>query len=547
MDQCGTSHRETVDIDDMESYMIKNLTYYRSSCKDHDQGRKLCTIPRVPKHIKLANKLLYEPKVLSVGPYYHGNTTLHFMERLKWDCLDYVLKQNTRKKLEDYLTVLESVERKARSCYSEEATMESNMFLRMLLLDGCFIIVYLCGTNALHGNTHKDNGSSSPHLAKQNEIMEHDRTTAESTRGSESSSSPTQSVDVVLIDSGKLRHSYEDPNQSRRDPVMLWYNSHALRDLMLLENQLPFFVVKRIYELLAGEKNVELLTETVCQYVKDNVRKYTTTALELDGKEDFGHLLQLCHKYFRPHIRPQHQQKASNKWFHTLQLKYFKLSYNSEETCFDQQSYCINVDQAPKRWRRAEQYHEAGIEFKRKENDEQNPHSLLDITFYKGEVEMPCLLIEENTACLLRNLVAFEQACPQFGNDLSAYMVLISQLASTPSDVALLARKGIIIHHMRTDDEVSTLFSNLGKNLDFDLSGTYYLKSVCHMMEEYYQNRINRWMAWLWHNHLKNPWLVLAVLAAAVVLLCTILQSLLALLSYLDQIEDTNKAANHDG
>jgi hypothetical protein len=137
-------------------------------------------------------------------------------------------------------------------------------------------------------------------------------------------------------------------------------------------------------------------------------------------------------------------------------------------------------------------------------------------------------------------LVAFEQTCSKFGNDLTAYIAFISQLVSTPRDVALLARKGIIMHHMRTDEEVSSLFSKLGKNVNFDQNRAHYLKSVCLMMEGYYQNRINRWMAWLWHNHLRNPWLVAAVVAAAVVLLCTVIQSLLALLVYFDQITGTN-------
>lgn len=550
MAQCETSGKETVDIDELENYMIRKLTYYQSSYKDHDQGTKFCTICRVKKDMKQADKLLYEPIVLSVGPYYNGNTSLLFMERVKWDCLDYLLKLNTRHKLEDYLTVLESVEKKARSCYYEEVLLESDMFLRMLLLDGCFMIVYLCGTIDLDVNTQQDNSKISFHhgietnehiVAEEKEIIEnaeHDRTRLETTiSGAGSSNSAAQSVEVSMIDSDKPRPSYKDLNQSKNEPILQWYDSQVLRDLLLLENQLPFFVIKRIYELFAGNNNVELLVDKVCKYVEDNVQKYTTTACEFDGKEDFVHLLQLCHKYFRPRIRPQQKQKVTNRWFRNLGHKYFKLSCNSEEASLDHE--------APKRWRRADHYHEAGIEFKRKEHDKQNPHSLLDITFDNGELEMPCLLIEENTACLLRNLVAFENTFPQFGNDLSAYMVLISQLVSTPSDVALLARKGIIVHYMRTDDEVSNLFRKLGKNLDFDPSGTYYLKSVCHMMEEYYQNRINRWMAWLWHNHFKNPWLALAVAAAAIVLFCTIFQSLIALLSYLEQTTDTKSAANH--
>jgi hypothetical protein len=90
---------------------------------------------------------------------------------------------------------------------------------------------------------------------------------------------------------------------------------------------------------------------------------------------------------------------------------------------------------------------------------------------------------------------------------------------------------------MRSDEEVSSLLSKLGNNVNFDISGSHYLKSVCRRMEEHYQSRINRWVAWLWHNHFSNPWLSLAVLAAATVLLCTILQTLFTFLAYFNPAE----------
>uniref|UniRef100_R7W176 Uncharacterized protein n=1 Tax=Aegilops tauschii TaxID=37682 RepID=R7W176_AEGTA len=376
---------------------------------------------------------------------------------------------------------MESLEKQTRSCYSEEVSLGSDMFLRMILLDGCFLLVYLGGTDSLDWCVNEHNATGSNYqgreplqyiIAQQEDIMEHAShkgiRSTESMRllaGTSSNLCSTEGVELDHISTGEQCYDRKDPDQSKCDPISDWHHSHAFRDLLLLENQLPFSIVKRIYGLLVGEDAPNLLTE-----------------------------------------------KTSH----------------------------VSSCQTLNRWQRAEQYHEAGIEFKSKEHNKHNPPSLLDITFDKGKVEIPCLLIDENTICLFRNLVAFEQTCSQFGNDVTAYIAFISQLVSTPCDVALLARKGIILHHLRTDEEVSTLFSRLGKNVDFDQNGAYYLNPVCRMMEEYYQNRVNRWMAWLWHNHLRNPWLVLAVVAAAIVLLCTVIQSLLALLAYLDQTTDTD-------
>ncbi|XP_044345398.1 UPF0481 protein At3g47200 [Triticum aestivum] len=349
----------------------------------------------------------------------------------------------------------------------------------------------------------------------------------------------TEGVELDRISTGEQCNDQKDPDQPKCDPISDWHHCHAFRDLLLLENQLPFSIVKRIYGLLVGEDAPDLLTEKIGEYLELNIQKYTTVARKFDGQKDFHHLLQLYHMYFRPQqrIQPEQHFQIRNRWLHpltTLWRTYLNRSY-FEDLSTNQQTTHVSSCQTLNRWRRAEQYHEAGIEFKSKEHNKHNPPSLLDITFDKGQVQIPCLLIDENTICLFRNLVALEQTCSQFGNDVTAYIAFISQLVSTPCDVALLARKGIIVHHLRTDEEVSTLFSRLGKNVDFDQNGAHYLKSVCCMMEDYYQNRVNRWMAWLWHNHLRNPWLVLAVVAAALVLLCTVIQSLLALLAYLDQ------------
>jgi hypothetical protein len=547
------SRAKAMNIDELANLMERKLSYYRSIYKEHDQRRKLCMIFRVPKNIKQVDKLSYEPKVLSIGPYYHGNSSLLFMEKVKWNCLDYVLKLNYRKKLEFYLTVMESLEKQARSCYSQEVSLESDIFLRMLMLDGCFLLVYLGVTNGLDWCVKEENATDSNYqgreplqhtISKQGGIMEHTFHKGASTESMSARTSSnlcsTEGVELGHISSGEQCYDQKDPDQPKHDSVFAWHHSEIFRDLLLLENQLPFSVLKSIYGLLVGEEAPDLLTEKVCKYLELNVQKYTTVAREFDGQKDFDHLLQLCHMYFRPQrrIQPEKHCQVGNRWSNRLTIFW---SRHPELSGYRyQQASHVSSCQTLSRWRRAEQYHEAGIEFTRKVQTEHNQHSLLDISFNKGQVEIPCLLIDENTACLFRNLVAFEQTCSQYGNDLTAYIAFISQLVSTPRDVALLARKGIIMNHMRTDEEVSTLFSKLGKNVDFDQNSAHYLKSVCLMMEDYYQNRINRWMAWLWHNHLRNPWLALAVVAAAVVLICTVIQSLLALLAYLDQTTDTN-------
>ena len=188
-------------------------------------------------------------------------------------------------------------------------------------------------------------------------------------------------------------------------------------------------------------------------------------------------------------------------------------------------------------WRTASQYHEAGIKLEKRVYDENNKHSLLDMKFSSRTIEIPFLAIDENIESLFKNVIAFEQTDPGLGNDFTAYISVMSQHINTSDDATLLVGKGIILHVLDNDAEVSQLFTRLSKQIVFYADKQYYLKSLGHELETHYQSRLNRWMAWLWLNHCSNTWLVLAVLAAAVMLLCTVVQTIYTVLAYVEPAE----------
>jgi hypothetical protein len=242
--------------------------------------------------------------------------------------------------------------------------------------------------------------------------------------------------------------------------------------------------------------------------------------------------------HFKPRIIREeisHVQTQFGECFLDIFCKLFNITRKHSQDKWDsrnnQQFNFLHGGQVA-RWRRATQYHEAGIIFKRKEFGGQSAHSLLDITFRDGVLEIPCLSVDDRTCSLFRNMVAFEQTSPQFGNSITAYVMFMSQLISKPDDVTLLSQRGIIVHLLHSDKVVSSLFTQLTKGVVFDFMGNFYLRSICWKMDMYYQSRINRWIAWLRHNHLSNPWLGLALLAGFLVLFCTIAQTVLTFLAY---------------
>lgn len=84
--------------------------------------------------------------LLSIGPYYQGTQVLLPMEKEKWKSLDFILKLNCKRTLQDYVKVIAELERQARNCYYEEIKMERKQFIQMLLLDVCFVLVKIDGS-----------------------------------------------------------------------------------------------------------------------------------------------------------------------------------------------------------------------------------------------------------------------------------------------------------------------------------------------------------------------------------------------------------------
>lgn len=517
-----------VDIDELITSMRTDLCRHMSQAQDRENGNRCCLICKIVHRIRQTDSNAYEPSVLSIGPYHHSELPLQAMETEKWICLDYILKSNCEVSLREYLSLISGLEKEARGYYTEEINMDSREFLQMLLLDSCFILVYLGGLHAqdtsVDGERLKENYERAREATELSDMDPLCRRTV----------SEQSELDIELNQIGKEAH--DNHNQGNYGATVEWYNSSAVYDLLLLENQIPFFIVKAIYQFSRNIATTLLLTNKISEFMEGILYHLPKVITEANRPEDFYHLLHLCHKY----LKPSHKLEDDNH-LHVVRPRYFQFIFDISCTIFtsepEQNMFhelnLLNPVQKFNRWRRAVDYHEAGMRFKKREFDEDNPHSLLDIRFRNGLMEIPCLPIDDKSSLLFRNLVAFEQTCPQVGDDIAAYFLLMSELTSTAADVALLAQKGIIVHQMESDEDVSTLFTKLTEYVAFDFNGEHYLKSLCYAMEAHYQNRINRWMAWLWHNHFSNPWVGFAAIASAFVILCSIMQTVLAFLSYM--------------
>ncbi|CAL5416766.1 unnamed protein product [Camellia sinensis] len=381
-----------------------------------------CCIFRVHKQLRGVNEKAYEPETVAIGPYHRGKHSLQMMEEHKLRYLKLLLKRKNESSADKYVTAITSLEQEARRCYAEPISLSANDMIEMMLLDGCFII----------------------------ELMR------------------------------KFEMAYlRDKNDSIFQ--MDWIVSSLQRDLMLFENQLPFFILRKLFDMIEVPNQHNRLIYLALCFFRD-LLPGPGYRERIDGNSHFNirHLLGLIHNNWLPSFagivpNGDGSNKKGNWRFipNTIELQ------------------------------------EAGVKLVKIEGA-----SLFDIKFEYGVMKIPPLTIEDRTESFFRNLTAYEQYCPD--NQLTYiadYVGFMDCLIDSPKDVEILSRRGIIDNWLGDDEVVSTIFNKFSDAVTGPTSHFQYA-DIVNRVNIHCSKRRNRWMAMLNRNYLNSPWAFISILAA---------------------------------
>ncbi|XP_023638937.1 UPF0481 protein At3g47200 [Capsella rubella] len=414
---------------------------------DDMNSRSNVCIYKVPPHLLHGNdKKSYFPRTVSLGPYHHGREQTESMECHKWRALNMVLKR-TNQGIEVFIDAMAELEKKARACYEGLIVLDSNAFTEMLVLDGCFVLELLQG-----------------------------------------------------VAEGFLKLGYDS-----YDPVFAVRGSmHSIqRDMIMLENQFPWFVLQRLLELQPGTHNQTGLVGLVVRFFIPLM----PTAETLAETPPRG---------------------VSNGELHCLDVFHRSL-------LFPRSSGKANISRvADKHLQRViptvTELRDAGFKFKLNKTDR-----FWDIKFNNGYLEIPSLLIHDGTKSLFLNLIAFEQCHNDSSNDITSYIIFMDNLVDSPEDISYLHRRGIIEHSLGSNSEVADMFNQLCQEVVFDTKDIYLsqlLIEVHRCYKQHYSRKLTSLKTTLKHKYLDNPWAYLSFFAAVILLILTFSQSYFAAYDY---------------
>ncbi|KAF8392726.1 hypothetical protein HHK36_023075 [Tetracentron sinense] len=368
--------------------------------------KKTCCIYRVHEKFRKINKYAYTPDTVAIGPFHRGEERLKAMEEQKLRYVHGLLARITtmpEKKMEECVEAMRKLEEKARKCYSEPINLDGNEFLEMLLVDGLFI------------------------------------------------------VELFRKSSGDVRTGRDDPIFNTA-----WGMASIVRDMILIENQLPMFVLERLFNLTTvpneGGRSLNLLALLFLNSLMPRDEKVLQTCSNCEGK----HLLDLIGNTFQALPRVMEEPHSNRKFMpHTLP-RVMEEPHSNQTWKF---MPCVT------------ELRQAGVKFKRGSTT----GSFLDIKFSNGVLEIPPVLIQDQTETLLRNLIASEQCYNRYATCITSYAFLMDSLINSADDVKYLCHHEIIINYLGEDEDVASLFNKLCNEVT--LVNFYYAKIVVKYMD----------------------------------------------------------------
>lgn len=303
----------------------------------------------------------------------------------------------------------------------------------------------------------------------------------------------------------------------QEDPLLSkpWLRCDVKLDLILLENQLPWFVLEDLFNL----------TEPCC--INGEVSSFFDVAFH----------------YFKVHFLQSILPSGANNSKFTIH--YFHEHYQQYIMKPDQVSmqlhnltdllriFYLPPDRLPKREREtvkhlysASQLVESGVKLHVGDEDQ----SVLELQFSKGVLTIPRFEVCHWTETLIRNVVAFEQCHYPFQTYITDYIILLDFLIDTSQDVDTLVDKGIMTNTLGDSIAVANMINNLCLNVvQENISGGYIL--LCRKLNCFYEDPSHKYKAIFIHDYFSTPWKIASFIAAIVLLLLTLIQATCSVIS----------------
>nr|XP_043619862.1 putative UPF0481 protein At3g02645 [Erigeron canadensis] len=405
------------------------------------------SIYRVPQTLRNVNKNSYTPRVVSIGPFHKDIEVLKEAEKHKLSYLSDLFSRVTSSReqaMKACLNMLLPKLDQIKACYAGKMeTYDDHKFAKMMVIDGCFILELI-------------------YRSKFNK---------------------------------KPSTSFFDNN------LLLLYVKH---DLLLLENQIPYFVLVDIFEntIRKLEPTVSL-ANLVLEFLSDMNPFGKELLLDKDeANTRHDHilgLLQKCYQHAHDTFTEQLDPDSGVKFLNAI-------SYSVTDLALAGVMFRPNTDEE---WLLAMEFKSSTV-------------PLFCCSWSKPTFKMPFLQIEDYTESVLRNLIAYEQCSPAIPNYVTSYAFAMERILDTKEDVHKVISSKVLINNLGSSEQASNMINSICKEVT--------VKDFCYtqqwqQMEDYYNGYWPKNVSWLRRTYFNTPWSFIALVAGILLFGLTVAQT----------------------
>ncbi|GAB4828201.1 hypothetical protein Ancab_035118 [Ancistrocladus abbreviatus] len=247
---------------DDKRWVIEIRSFFEEELDD-DANDMPASVFNVPKTLKAIKPDAYTPQLIALGPYHHLREDLFEIARYKLACAKRVQAQLKILQLQHLADKLMKIDHHIRACYHRYLDMDGERLAWMMAIDGLFLLEFL------HASVDKSHS--------------------------------------ILASSARMSHLVDSASKK------LAHHS-ILTDILMLENQLPICVLKKIFHVKCSSSDtaddlLSLVLITVCKQL---------SPLKFDENYppskviEHAHLLDLLYHLIVPSADQQQQGKEDS-------------------------------------------------------------------------------------------------------------------------------------------------------------------------------------------------------------------------------------------
>ncbi|VVA41833.1 PREDICTED: UPF0481 [Prunus dulcis] len=455
----------------------------------HDPDTDTRCIYRVPNKLRKVNEAAYTPQLISIGPFHHGKPELKDMETHKIIYCDNFFERSS-KTTDELKHFIEGCQEQILRCYAGTISQVDNYFRDVILRDAGFIIELFL--------TNSENPENYYHIL--------------------------------------------------RSP---WLRKAIEQDLILFENQLPYFILEDLYNFAKPKP-------------KPNSYSPSRNKVQARGQANRRHrcidLDQIC--YCLPCCRPNQPRDYAVEIIEATVHPFLKLTceffnyYGTKENsvrkgldirnftdlvrhflCPAEEMTWVGSRLTPiKNIYDARKLKAAGVNFRLLKEagfvvkgHESHHCNFNSACFTSMDLKLTQFCVKDETECVIRNVMALEQFLYPECASICEYFLLMDKLVDTVEDVNLLIDSGVVVNNLGSNERVTNLINQLCEQIMDDVSC---YGDLCDKLNKHYGISFwNRHVALLKRVYFKDLWTASSTILGIFVLVFSIFGTIKSLKS----------------